>query len=182
MQGDGRKNGNTKMKKKWKLFTSISLIVIVCDQVSKYIVSKAMHPGQSIRVIDSFLRIVYIRNPNAAFGIPVGSPILMIALTSIATILLIVYFVRIKEKGNLLYSGLVMIIGGAIGNLIDRFRAKQVVDFIEIGVKRFKWPVFNIADSFVTIGIFIILYVWIFGKKREKNADNSRTNPENILK
>ncbi|GAH13875.1 unnamed protein product, partial [marine sediment metagenome] len=107
-----------------------------------------MYIGQSIRVIGSFFRITYLRNPNVAFGIPVGSPLLMMVLTSIATILLIVYFFRIKEEGILFNIGLVLIIGGAIGNLIDRFRMRQVIDFIEIGIKRFKWPVFNIADSF----------------------------------
>ena len=169
------------MRRKWKIFTFVSLTVIFFDQLSKYIVSKTMYIGQSIKVIGSFFRITYVRNPNAAFGIPVGSPLLMMILTSVATILLIVYFFKAKEKGTLFYTGLVIIIGGAIGNLIDRFRIKQVIDFIEIGIKRFKWPVFNIADSFVTIGIIVILYVWIFGKKREKNADNGRTNPENIL-
>ncbi|TET77355.1 MAG: signal peptidase II [Candidatus Cloacimonadota bacterium] len=169
------------MRRKWKIFAFISLTVIFCDQLSKYIVSKTMYIGQSIRVIGSFFRITYLRNPNVAFGIPVGSPLLMMVLTSIATILLIVYFFRIKEEGILFNIGLVLIIGGAIGNLIDRFRMRQVIDFIEIGIKRFKWPVFNIADSFVTIGIIVILYVWIFGKKREENIDNGKTNPENIL-
>lgn len=169
------------MRKKWKILVFISSAVIFVDQLSKGIVSKTMFLGQSIRVIGSFFRITYIRNPNAAFGIRVGSgsPILMMVLTSIATLLLIIYFFRIKEKGRLLYSGLVLIIGGAIGNLIDRFRMKQVIDFIELGIKKFRWPVFNIADSCVTIGIIIVLWVWIFGKKkREKNLDNSLINPE----
>lgn len=127
-----------------------------------------MYLGQSIKLIGSFLRLTYAKNPNAAFGIPIGSPILMIILTSVATVLLIFYFFRLKDNGNLIYVGLAMIIGGAIGNLIDRIRMRMVIDFIEIGVKRFKWPIFNIADSFVTIGIIIILCIWIFHKKRDE--------------
>ena len=129
-----------------------------------------MYLGQSIKVINPFFSITYIKNPNAAFGISVGPPVLMMILTSVATILLIVYFFRLREKGFLIYLGLAMIIGGAIGNLIDRIRMKQVIDFIEIGVRKFKWPVFNIADSFVTIGIIAILWVWIFVKKKEGNV------------
>ena len=70
-----------------------------------------------------------------------------------------------------------MIRGGAIGNLIDRLRMRQVIDFIEIGVRKFKWPVFNIADSFVTIGIIAILWVWIFVKNKKENEDSLLTNP-----
>ncbi|MCK4575657.1 signal peptidase II [candidate division WOR-3 bacterium] len=154
--------------KKIKIITVTSFSVIFFDQLSKYIISNKMYLGQSIKLIGSFLCLTYAKNPNAAFGIPIGSPILMIVLTSVATVLLIFYFFRLKDNGNLIYVGLAMIIGGAIGNLIDRIRMRMVIDFIEIGVKRFKWPIFNIADSFVTIGIIIILFIWIFHKKRDE--------------
>lgn len=167
--------------KKIKILIFISLIVIFCDQISKIIVSKRMHLGQSINIIGQYLRITYVKNPNAAFGIPVGSPLLMIILTSIATILLIAYFFRLKDEGKLIYVGLAMIIGGAIGNLIDRFYMRQVIDFIEVGVKRFKWPVFNFADSFVTIGIVIIIWVWIFGRKRTDSGKISLTSNDNMI-
>lgn len=159
--------------KKIKIITFTSFSVIFCDQLSKYIISNKMYLGQSIKLIGSFLRLTYAKNPNAAFGIPIGSPILMIILTSIAIVLLIFYFFRLKDNGNLIYVGLAMIIGGAIGNLIDRIRMRQVIDFIEIGVKRFKWPIFNIADSFVTIGIIIILCIWIFHKKRDEVSEKT---------
>lgn len=158
---------------KIKIITVTSFSVIFFDQLSKYIISNKMYLGQSIKLIGSFLRLTYAKNPNAAFGIPIGSPILMIILTSVATVLLIFYFFRLKDNGNLISVGLAMIIGGAIGNLIDRIRMRQVIDFIEIGVKRFKWPIFNIADSFVTIGIIIILYIWIFHKKRDEISDET---------
>ncbi|TET21173.1 MAG: signal peptidase II [Candidatus Cloacimonadota bacterium] len=169
------------MKIKWKILILVPLSVIICDQISKFIISNTMFLGQSIRVIGSFVRITYVRNPNAAFGIPVGPPLLMMVLTSIATLLLIFYFSRLKEKGCLLYVGLAMIIGGAIGNLIDRFRIQQVIDFIDVSVKRFHWPVFNIADSFVTIGIIVILWAWIFGEKKERVPDKTLTNSSNVI-
>ncbi len=164
------------MQKRWKIFVFVVLAVIICDQISKLIVSHLMYRGQTIPIIPSFFNITYVKNPNAAFGIPIGPPIIMMVLTSIATALLILYFTKLKEKGSLLYVGLTLIIGGAIGNLIDRFRMQQVIDFIELGVKQFKWPVFNIADSCVTIGIIAILWSWIFGKKNEANPDNILTN------
>jgi len=156
------------MKRKCEIFTLITIAVVLCDQFSKYIISERMYVGQSIKIIGSFFRITYVRNPYAAFGIQVGPPIVMMILTSIATLLLVFYFFRLRERGFLLYIGLAMIIGGAIGNLTDRFRLHEVIDFIEVGVKKFIWPIFNIADSFVTIGIVLIIGVWIFGKQREE--------------
>jgi signal peptidase II len=164
------------MQNKWKILAFVVLAVILCDQVSKLIVSRLMYRGQSIPVIPQFFNITYVKNPNAAFGIPIGTPIVMMILTSIATALLIFYFAKLKAPGKLLYVGLALIIGGAIGNLIDRFRMRQVIDFIELGVRQFKWPVFNVADSCVTIGIIAILWSWIFGKKNEADPDNILTN------
>jgi len=155
------------MNKKWSLLAIIAVSIVLLDQFSKNLIAKTMYLGQSFNIIDHILRIVYIKNPNAAFGIPVGSPLLMMILTSVATILLLFYFAKLKAEGTLLYVGLSMIISGAIGNLIDRFKMGQVIDFIELGVRNFKWPVFNFADSSVTIGIALILWVWIFGGKKD---------------
>lgn len=163
------------MQKKWRIFVFCLPAVIVCDQISKIAVSRLMYRGQSIPVIPQFASITFVKNPNAAFGIPVGSPVIMMVLTSLATALLIFYFAKLKEKGSLLYVGLALIIGGAIGNLVDRFRMRQVIDFIELGFRQFKWPVFNIADSCVTIGITVILFSWIFGKKSKSGADINLT-------
>jgi signal peptidase II len=164
------------MQKKWKIFAFVVLAVIIGDQVSKQIVSRLMYRGQTISIIPQIFGFTYVQNPNAAFGIPIGTPIIMMILTSVATALLIFYFTRLKEKGSLLYVGLSLIIGGAIGNLIDRFRMHQVIDFIELGFRQYKWPVFNIADSCVTIGIIAILWSWIFGRKAESAIDKSLTN------
>lgn len=164
------------MQKKWKILILVGMAAILCDQLSKFIVSHQMYRGQSISVIQAFFSITYVKNPNAAFGIPIGSPIIMVLLTSIATALLMFYYTKLREEGCLLYVGLALIIGGAIGNLIDRFRMQQVIDFIELGVKRFTWPVFNIADSCVTIGIIIIIWSWLFGKKSMTTSDNTLTN------
>ena len=182
MQGNRGKNGNGQMKNKWKIFVIVLLSVVFCDQLSKLLISKFMHPGQSIKVLGFFFHLTYVKNPDAAFGIPMGSPYLMMILTSIATVLLLIYFSRLKGQGKLFYSGLVLIIGGAIGNLIDRFRMKEVIDFIEIGLRRLKWPVFNIADSCVTIGIIIIIWVWFFEKKEKPEERNTKlTNEKNML-
>ncbi len=163
------------MQKKWRIFVAFVLAVIICDQISKLIISRLMYRGQIIPVIPHIFNITYVKNPNAAFGISIGSPVIMMVLTSLATALLIFYFAKLREKGSLLYVGLALIIGGAIGNLIDRIRMRQVIDFIEIGIRQYKWPVFNIADSCVTIGIIVILWSWIFGKKSDVNPDNTLT-------
>jgi signal peptidase II len=171
--GTGRKNGR-KMRKKWIIFTVFFPLVIVIDQLSKYLVSVNMYQGQHIRIIGPYLRIVYIRNPHAAFGIPLGSPLLMLILTSIASVLLVIYFTLVSNKTAFFYFAITLIIGGAIGNLIDRLRIKEVIDFIEVGVEKFKWPVFNVADSCVTVGIILLLWIWFFRTKKEGEENSTR--------
>lgn len=180
VSGNRRKNEN-KMKKKWTIFTVLLPLIILIDQLSKYIVSVNMYQGQFIRVIGSYLRIVYVRNPHAAFGIPLGSPLLMLILTSFASVLLIIYFALVRKKSNIFYLAITFIIGGAIGNLIDRLRIKEVIDFIEVGVEKFKWPVFNVADSCVTIGIILLLWLWFFRANKEEN-ENSIPEIKNLDK
>ena len=86
-----------------------------------------------------------------------------------------------RRAKNPLLAARASFIGGAIGNLIDRLHMRQVIDFIEVGVKKFRWPVFNFADSFVTIGIVIIIWVWIFGRKRTDSNKISLTKSDNLI-
>ncbi len=139
--------------RRFKYVFLISLVIIVLDQITKHLVLKYMNPFESIEIFP-FLHIVSVRNTGGAFGMfkSVGST-LFIAVSVMAIIFVIWLLIRTKEG----YFGLSLILGGAIGNLIDRLRYGWVVDFIDFSIGKFHWPAFNVADSALTIGVIVVL-------------------------
>ena len=137
-----------------------TILVIIIDQSSKMWVKQNLALWERWDVIGSFLRFSHVRNPGIAFGISVGDYSMLITFLSFAATIVIAY-VHWQERNNhpLIVNGLGLILGGAIGNLIDRsyifFSAPYVgvVDFIDVGVGGFRWYTFNIADTAVTLGI-----------------------------
>ena len=137
----------------------IVLVVLVADQISKYIVTAKMTAyGPPIDILGSFFRLTFIHNRGAAFGLNLGSPLIH-TVVSIAALALLVYMFRTLPAGaRLLRTALAMVLGGALGNIVDRVRLeKGVVDFFDFGIgEQWRWPIFNIADSFVTVGIILL--------------------------
>ena len=129
---------------------------------------------ESWDVLGSFLRFSHVRNPGIAFGIPVGDYSMLIVFLSFAATTVIAYL-HWQERNNhpLIVNGLGFILGGAIGNMIDRSniffsgRYEGVVDFIDIGAGGFRWYTFNIADSAVTVGVILYLLHSLFMIKPE---------------
>ena len=136
----------------------IFAISLILDQVTKMIVRHSMTLGESIPVIGNFIKITYVENPGIAFGIRVGNGTLFTILSIIACIGVVVYLVTHWDEGMGMRSGLALILGGACGNLLDRIVYKEVVDFIDIGIRHVRWPVFNAADSAVVIGMIIFFF------------------------
>jgi len=135
----------------------ICATVVVLDQFSKYLIARNFLLNGSLSLMGGVLRLTYIRNPNAAFGISFGPRIPLLPIALLAICILLLTFYKTGSKGGASLVGLSLILGGALGNLIDRIRFKEVVDFIDIGVGRFRWPVFNIADSCVTVGVVLLI-------------------------
>ncbi len=158
------------MKNKLLLF-ALFVFVIVSDQVSKYFIVATFNLHESRRILYNILYLRYIKNPGAAFGLSFGHPLLMLTIT----ILIIIILGYLFLKGNLFSdnilgkTAMVMILGGAVGNLIDRMVMKEVVDFIDMGVGHYRWPVYNLADVYVTIGMVILIYFFSFKAKPQKN-------------
>lgn len=144
----------------------LSFIVLIIDQATKLIIVNFILPNQSIKVF-SFLNIVNLKNTGAAFGLfqSLGNSVFIII--SIVAIL-IVFFMIIKSKDD--SFALSLILGGAMGNLTDRLRLGYVVDFIDIHIRNYHWPAFNMADSALTIGISLLFIrlVWDLRKERTK--------------
>ncbi len=151
------------MKKYW--FLSLSFFILILDRVTKEWVVKNFYRFETKRIFGDFLRFTYTRNPHGVFGIPLGGKYLSLILTLCAFVFVIYLFVISKER--FLAFALSLIIGGAMGNLWDRLTAGSVVDFIDVGIGRWRWPTFNVADSFVTVGIILALAYWFFEEKRK---------------
>ncbi|MFC1974235.1 signal peptidase II [Chloroflexota bacterium] len=144
------------------LFFSLVAVVIVVDQITKFLIRANMSLGESIPS-EGLVRLTYTTNESGAFGL-FGNQIFLIALTSIVGILILILYLRFFHIGGMLLKvGLALELGGAVGNLIDRVRLGEVTDFIDVGF----WPVFNFADSVITIGAILIVGNLLFAAKKK---------------
>ncbi|WP_183186348.1 MULTISPECIES: signal peptidase II [Anoxybacillaceae] len=146
----------------------IALIVIIIDQFTKWLVATRMQIGESISVIPNVLYITSHRNRGAAWGILQGQFWLFYLITIIVVIGLVFYIRRLPREERLFGVALGFMLGGAIGNFIDRLVRKEVVDFIHTYI--FNFPIFNIADSALCIGVALVfLQTFIGGAKKKEN-------------
>ncbi len=133
----------------------IVLSVVALDQITKNFIINYLSLSDSVEVFP-FLHIINIRNTGAAFGSFKGLGSGFFIVVSLVAILFVINLLR-KRMYN--FFGLSLVLGGAIGNLIDRIRYGKVVDFVDFNIGSFHWPAFNVADSALTVGIIIILVV-----------------------
>lgn len=135
------------------LVWAIILFVVLSDQVSKFLVSQTLRLNESSAVIENFFHLTLVRNTGAAFGIFKNQTLFFIIISFIAVIAILVFIKSARSSSPLRDVGFALMLGGAFGNLIDRFRFGYVIDFLDFRV----WPVFNIADSAITIGTFLVI-------------------------
>lgn len=157
--------------KRYILLIAASGAIVILDQISKYLVQKIMHLHESIIVINTFFSLTYIRNRGAAFGLLSdkgdGFRFIFFFITSVIALFILWYLFFRPYKSDLATQiGISLISGGAIGNLIDRIRLGEVVDFLDFYIGNYHWPAFNIADSAITIGIAIFFLCNLIRKKR----------------
>ena len=156
------------------------LFTIISDQLSKKWIDINMIQYESWNIIGSFLRFTYVKNPGIAFGISVGGYTLLLVLLSIFATIFVAY-IHWTERNNhpLISNGLALILGGAIGNLIDRLsvlyvdKYEGVIDFIDIGTMNYRWYTFNLADTAVTIGMALYILhsiLIVTAKQNNKNV------------
>ena len=160
----------------------IIVLVFILDQVTKYITKVSMYLGQSFSVWGDFFRITYVENPGMAFGMRIENNALFLGLSIFAMALVLYYLYRLRNDGWLIQSALSLITAGALGNIYDRFIHGRVIDFLDFeffdisipafqflfihfsGYSMTRWPVFNVADSAVTIGmLFIFTHLILYG-------------------
>jgi signal peptidase II len=149
---------------------SLTGSVIVTDQLSKLHIMQTMRLHESIPVIPNLFSLTYIRNPGAAFGLMAGSSnafrMVFFGLTSVfALVLLGTILYRMPEREWMGRLSVAAILGGAVGNLIDRLRFGEVIDFLDVYIDNYHWPAFNVADSAITVGVTVLIIHFMFEKQ-----------------
>ncbi len=148
------------------LTAAIALVIILADQLSKWAAIEILspQPGGRIVVIERFFAFTLVYNPGAAFGILPRYNHLFIILSILTVAALLVFFRSFFAAARLSRIAAGLILGGAIGNLIDRFRFQKVVDFFDFQFGDYHWPAFNIADSAICVGVVLLIAAILFGK------------------
>ncbi|WP_226534643.1 signal peptidase II [Fictibacillus halophilus] len=148
----------------------LALLMFAADQATKWMIVKKMDLGQSIPVIDQVLYITSHRNRGAAFGILQDQRYFFIIITVIV-VGAVVYYLQKHATDRLLKTALALVLGGALGNFIDRLLRGEVVDFVDVYIGSYDFPIFNVADSALVIGVGLI-FIQSFMESKQKETEN----------
>ncbi len=156
----------------YRLLLIVSPILLILDQWTKLLVDSRFQLYESVPLIDNFLSLTYVRNKGAAFGILSDSAIripFFITVSTVALIGILWYLRKINVDQKLQQWAMSLIFSGALGNLIDRIRLGEVIDFIDAHWYLHHWPAFNVADSAITIGVALLLIdLWRDERRRKQ--------------
>ena len=157
-------------------FYLIALGVLLLDQATKQVIIRSLRLGEGFPVVPGYFDITFVLNPGAAFSFlatlseRVRNPF-FIAISVTAIVLIVVYHSRFAHQHRLASVALSLVLGGATGNLMDRLRYGVVVDFLDLHIHQYHWPVFNVADSAISVGVSLMLLEmlldWRDGKRTE---------------
>ena len=149
--------------------------IVALDQATKLLVDRWMDLHESHQVIDGFLRLTYVRNRGAAFGILSDADLpfqaALFSLLSLAALgAIALYAWRLPAESRLPKAALALIMGGAVGNLIDRMRLGYVIDFVDAHLGTYHWPAFNVADSAITVGVVLLILDMLWHPQASSDA------------
>jgi signal peptidase II len=152
------------------------LAVIFLDQVSKGLVLQKLSVHARIPLVEGLFNLVHVRNRGMAFGLMNRAEsgwmfYALVAATIAAIALLFFWFTRLEQNNKRITTGFSLIIGGAIGNLIDRVRLGEVIDFLDFHIHRYHWPAFNIADAAITVGTFWVALHLLFQRAPARKTE-----------
>lgn len=170
------------MRANYRIF-GLTLAVFVLDQITKAVIRSSMELYASLQVLGNFFRITYVENPGMAFGLQLGNNVFFTVFALLAGVAITYYLLQLPQTQRLARWALALVLGGALGNLLDRLLSGKVVDFLDFeffdihipafnvlfvqfpGYELDRWPVFNVADIAVTIGMFLLLGYILFEKE-----------------
>ena len=154
---------------------AVGVLLAAIDQIIKYFVVTDLKPVGTVNVLGEVFRLTYVENPGVAFGMFAGKQWIFIILTAVLLALIIFYMFKKRPKSKLFYITVAMIIGGGIGNLIDRVLYRYVVDYLSFS---FFPPVCNFADYCITIGVFLLAFYLLFLADRETKGEADKAAEE----
>lgn len=164
------------MKPNYRIFSAVTAASLVIDQATKILVDRTMELYQSIPVIDGLFSITYVRNKGAAFSFLSNFDYrrpFFVAITLVAMVAIIVTFRKLRDDQRLAAVSLSLIFSGAVGNLIDRVRLGEVIDFLDVYWKTHHWPAFNVADSAICVGVALLALDMVREERRQaRHRDN----------
>ncbi|WP_430786077.1 signal peptidase II [Virgibacillus flavescens] len=151
----------------------IAAIIIIIDQLTKWVVIKNMELYEQITIVENFFHLTSHRNKGAAWGILEGKMIFFYIVTTVVVLGVIYYMQKYARNDKFLAVSLSFILGGAIGNFIDRLFRGEVVDFLDFIIFGYDFPIFNVADSSLVVGVTLILIATFFEEKQKKKGNNT---------
>jgi signal peptidase II len=166
--------------RKYAFVLSVAAVVVVLDQLTKWYIRRTVGLYESVVVLDSFFHITHVRNAGGAFSLFAGAPSVVrlpffLLVSSVAVVALLAFVRRVEPGRPLLLFALGAILGGAIGNLLDRMRSGEVTDFLDFHWHGWYWPAFNVADSFISTGmVILLLYSFLVNDESEASPSAPR--------
>ncbi|MEA5114133.1 MAG: signal peptidase II [Geobacteraceae bacterium] len=161
------------MNNRYALLAAIALPAIILDQLTKLLIVRKLAMNDAIVVITNFFDIVHARNQGAAFGILRDSSIrlpFLIAVSLVAVVVVLIVYRRLRPDQKLAAVSLSLVLAGAVGNLIDRLRLGEVIDFLQVHWYQHAWPAFNVADSAICIGVGLMAVDMYREEKKRREA------------
>ena len=185
------------VRRELRPYLALAIITVFIDQLSKYIINVTFLPGESKQVLGDFIRFTFVHNQGGVFGITLGSNWIYTILSLFAVIIIIVYFLKSSSQPKFTKTCLALVVGGALGNMVDRILHGQVIDFIDVdildieippfsflsfdfgGFSLYRWYIFNIADAAITLGLIGLIIFLAFMKKPGQSIpiDNNPATP-----
>ncbi|MFQ3545820.1 signal peptidase II [Halobacillus rhizosphaerae] len=148
----------------------IAIVIIGLDQLTKWMIVHSMEYRESIPLIDNFLYLTSHRNTGAAWGILAGQMWFFYLITIVVIIVVIYYLQQYAKRSKWVGIALSLILAGAIGNFLDRMIRKEVVDFIDVYIFNYDYPIFNVADSSLVVGVILIMIATLVDESRKKGS------------
>ena len=147
----------------WLALAAIGFAAIAADQLTKYIVTSQLQLDEGLHVVGPFW-IHHVQNSGIAFGLFASATAVVILLTAVAVAAMLIFFARSGARHPILPVALGLVIGGSLSNLLDRVRLGYVTDFLDLRY----WPAFNLADSFIVIGVLVLLAALVFAERQPR--------------